>query len=178
MNFVALQCVCRCGLRIAFVASECPRMSSPCSLRAAAGRVLPSCRIRTAKNAVSLQCVRRCGLRIGFVASECRRTCRWPCCACPKKRLLAKAAEKEGIRAGDCFFSIGQRVLIGLCFFYRVETSAPGLSGYYWYIIYDSIIYSIFFATYDYSLPSPCWNSCSSSVPTLPQPSNFRKLSN
>ena len=23
--------------------------------------------------------------------------------------------------------------LIGLCFFYRLETSAPGLSGYYWY---------------------------------------------
>ena len=32
-------------------------------------------------------------------------------------------------------FSIGPSVLIGLCFFYRVETSAPGLSGYYWYIV-------------------------------------------
>ena len=32
------------------------------------------------------------------------------------------------------FFSIGLLVLIGLCFFYRLETSAPGLSGYYWYI--------------------------------------------
>ena len=37
-------------------------------------------------------------------------------------------------RAGGWFFSIGPSVLIGLCFFYRVETSAPGLSGYYWYI--------------------------------------------
>ena len=36
--------------------------------------------------------------------------------------------------AGGWFFSIGQRVLIGLCpRFYKVETSAPGLSGYYWY---------------------------------------------
>ena len=33
------------------------------------------------------------------------------------------------------FFSIGLLVLIGLCFFYRLETSAPGLSGYYWYIL-------------------------------------------
>ena len=31
------------------------------------------------------------------------------------------------------FFSIGLLVLIGLCLFYRLETSAPGLSGYYWY---------------------------------------------
>ena len=31
-------------------------------------------------------------------------------------------------------FSIGPRVLIGFCFIYRVETSAPGLSGHYWYI--------------------------------------------
>ena len=30
-------------------------------------------------------------------------------------------------------FSIGPSVLIGLCSLYRVETSAPGLSGYYWY---------------------------------------------
>ena len=43
-------------------------------------------------------------------------------------------------RAGGWFFSIGPSVLIGLCFFYRVETSAPGLSGYYWYIY---IIYFI-----------------------------------
>ena len=34
---------------------------------------------------------------------------------------------------GGCFFSIGPSVLIGLCSLYRVETSAPGLSGYYWY---------------------------------------------
>ena len=31
------------------------------------------------------------------------------------------------------FFSIGPRVLMGLCFFNRMETSAPGLSGHYWY---------------------------------------------
>ena len=35
---------------------------------------------------------------------------------------------------GGCFFSIGPSVLIGLCSLYRMETSAPGLSGYYWYI--------------------------------------------
>ena len=36
------------------------------------------------------------------------------------------------------FFSIGRRVLIGLCSFNRVETSAPGLSGHYWYIIFTT----------------------------------------
>ena len=36
-------------------------------------------------------------------------------------------------RAHD-FCSIGRRALIGLCFFYRMETSAPGLSGHYWYL--------------------------------------------
>ena len=41
-NVVAPQCVCRCGLRIAFVAFECRRMSSLCSARAAVGCVLPS----------------------------------------------------------------------------------------------------------------------------------------
>ena len=41
------------------------------------------------------------------------------------------------------FFSIGLLVLIGLCFFYRLETSAPGLSGYYWYI-YDMIQFDLF----------------------------------
>ena len=82
-----------CGLRIAFVASECPRMSSLCSARAAVGCVLPSshpnteefrcsaaraplwaahclCGIGMPKNVVAPQCVRRCGARIAFVASE------------------------------------------------------------------------------------------------------------
>ena len=42
-------------------------------------------------------------------------------------------------RKGACFFvSVGRRVLIGLCSFNRVETSAPGLSGHYWYIIFTT----------------------------------------
>ena len=41
-NLVALQCVRRCGLRIAFVASECRRMSFLCSACAAVGYALVS----------------------------------------------------------------------------------------------------------------------------------------
>ena len=41
-NFVALQRVCRCGLRVGFVASECLRTSLPCCARAAVGRAFPS----------------------------------------------------------------------------------------------------------------------------------------
>ena len=67
-NVVALQCVCRCGLRIAFVAFECRRMSSLCSARAAVGCVVP-CRIPMPQNVVSLQRARRCGLCVAFVAS-------------------------------------------------------------------------------------------------------------
>ena len=77
-NFVALQCARRCGLRIAFVASECLRISLRCGACAAVGRALrlsqPNaeefrgsavrtplwvaycvCRIRMLKNIVSLK---------------------------------------------------------------------------------------------------------------------------
>ena len=49
-------------------------------------------------------------------------------------RWRLQSSKHVSERAGGWFFSIGPSVLIGLCFFYRVETSAPGLSGYYWYI--------------------------------------------
>ena len=52
-NVVAPQCVRRCGLRIAFDASKCPRISSHPNAEQV------------------LQCVRRCGPRIAFVASVC-----------------------------------------------------------------------------------------------------------
>ena len=56
-------------------------------------------------------------------------------------RWRLQSSKHVSERAGGWFFSIGPSVLIGLCFFYRVETSAPGLSGYYWYIyIYFSAI--------------------------------------
>ena len=51
----------------------------------------------------------------------------------------SKAANMSVRRKVDVFFSIGPSVLIGLCSLYRVETSAPGLSGHYWY---KSINYS------------------------------------
>ena len=78
MNFVAVRCVRRCGLRIAFVAhaqefrcsaERTPLWATHC-LR----------RIRMPKNFVALQCVRRCGPRIAFVAAECRRIS-WLCSA-------------------------------------------------------------------------------------------------
>ena len=49
-------------------------------------------------------------------------------------RWRLQSSKHVSERAGGCFFSIGPSVLIGLCSLYRVETSAPGLSGYYWYI--------------------------------------------
>ena len=48
------------------------------------------------------------------------------------------------------FFSIGLLVLIGLCFFYRLETSAPGLSGYYWYIHKSPLNYPLLYANKPY----------------------------
>ena len=48
-------------------------------------------------------------------------------------RWRLQSSKHVSERAGGCFFSIGPSVLIGLCSLYRVETSAPGLSGYYWY---------------------------------------------
>ena len=92
-NLAAPQCVRRCGLRIAFVASAGFKISSLCSAHAPVGCVLPSshpnaedfrccavrtplwvaycvCCFRTRKNFVSLhhfvalRCARRCGLRI------------------------------------------------------------------------------------------------------------------
>ena len=114
-------------------------------------------RIRMSQNVVSLQLARRCGPRVAVVShpnsEECRfsavraplwathwfRCIRMPknmsmtCCACPKKKAARKSRGKGRNSVGWLFFSIGQGVLIGLCFFYRVETSAPGLSGYYWY---------------------------------------------
>ena len=157
MNFVAVRCVRRCGLRIAFVAyaqefrcsaERTPLWATHC-LR----------RIRMPKNFVALQCVRRCGPRIAFVAAECRRISwlcsayaavgcalssshpttqafRFPCSACAAVGCALPCCIRlpKTFVALQCmiFFSIGLLVLIGLCFFYRLETSAPGLSGYYW----------------------------------------------
>ena len=52
----------------------------------------------------------------------------------------SKAANMSVRRKVDAFFSIGPSVLIGLCSLYRVETSAPGLSGHYLYIIYTTVL--------------------------------------
>ena len=68
-----------------------------------------------------LQCVRRCGLRTA---------------------VLHPTAHHHRCLAMHDFFSTGLLVLIGLCFFYRLETSAPGLSGYYWYLILSYLILS------------------------------------
>ena len=110
-------------------------------------------RIRMSQNAVSLQLARRCGPHVAVVSHPNSEECRfsavraplwathWFRCIrmpknmsmtllrCPKKRLLAKTTEKEGIRAGDCFFSIGQRVLIGLCFFIEWKLPPPACPG-------------------------------------------------
>ena len=107
-----------------------------CGAYAAAGCALPSSHIP--KNFVALQRARRCGLRIAFVASnntsisfplQCVRRCGL------RTAVLHPTAHHHRCLAMHDFFSIGLLVLIGLCFFYRLETSAPGLSGYYWYRI-------------------------------------------
>ena len=87
-------------------------------------------RIRMSQNVVSLQLARRCGPRVAVVSHPNSEECRFSAVRAPlwathcmvslhpnaeehvddlaalarKKRLLAKAAEKEGIRSGDCFF--------------------------------------------------------------------------
>ena len=65
------------------------------------------------------------------------RAFRFPCSACAAVGCALPCCIRLPITiaALQCmiFFSIGLLVLIGLCFFYRLETSAPGLSGYYWY---------------------------------------------
>ena len=66
-----------------------------------------------------------------YVAADCvvfpNRRIRTPkkfrSAVCPKKKLLAV----------DCFFFYRPTCFYRFMFFYRVETSAPGLSGYYWY---------------------------------------------
>ena len=78
------------------------------------------------------------------------RAFRFPCSACAAVGCALPCCIRLPITiaALQCmiFFSIGLLVLIGLCFFYRLETSAPGLSGYYWYI-YIYILY-IYIHTY------------------------------
>ena len=91
MNFVAVQCVRRCGPRVAVVALECETfVALQCvrrcglrigvqGLRCSAARTpvrathCVRC-IRIPKNFVALPCVRRCGLRAVIVAAECPRT--------------------------------------------------------------------------------------------------------
>ena len=114
-NLVAPQCVRRCGLRIAFVASAGFKISSLCSAHAAAGCVLPSshpnaedfrcCAVRTPlwvaycvccfrmrKNFVSLhhfvalRCARRCGLRIAVSHPNAGE------CRCSASRTPLRAA--------------------------------------------------------------------------------------
>ena len=67
------------------------------------------------------------------------RAFRFPCSACAAVGCALPCCIRLPITiaALQCmiFFSIGLLVLIGLCFFYRLETSAPGLSGYYWYLL-------------------------------------------
>ena len=78
MNFVAVRCVRRCGLRIAYVAHAQEFRCSAVRTPLWATHCLR--RIRMPKNFVALQCVRRCGPRIAFVAPECRRIS-WLCSA-------------------------------------------------------------------------------------------------
>ena len=65
------------------------------------------------------------------------RAFRFPCSACAAVGCALPCCIRLPITiaALQCmiFFSIGLLVLIGLCFFYRLETSAPGSSGYYRY---------------------------------------------
>ena len=68
MNFVAVRCVRRCGLRIAFVAHAQEFRCSAVRTPLWATHCLRC--IRMPKTFVALQCVRRCGPRIVFVASD------------------------------------------------------------------------------------------------------------
>ena len=76
MNFVAMRCVRRCGLRVAFVAHTQEFRCSAVRTPLWATHCLR--RIRMPKNFVALRCVRRCRPRIAFVAAECRRIS-WLC---------------------------------------------------------------------------------------------------
>ena len=134
-NFVALQCVRRCGLRIAFVASDCPRPSLLCNAYAAAG-----CALSSSHPTVQAFCF-LCGAyaAVGCALSSSHPTTqafRFPCSACAAVGCALPCCIRlpKTFVALQCmiFFSIGLLVLIGLCFFNRLETSAPGLSGYYW----------------------------------------------
>ena len=181
MNFVAVRCVRRCGLRIAFVAhaqkfrcsaertplwathclrrirqpkhfvslavraplwaahcrvaSDCPRPSLLCNAYAAAG-----CALSSSHPTVQAFCF-LCGAyaAVGCALSSSHPTTqafRFPCSACAAVGCALPCCIRlpKTFVALQCmiFFSIGLLVLIGLCFFYRLETSAPGLSGYYW----------------------------------------------
>ena len=114
MNFVALRCVRRCGLRIAYVASDRPSILFP------------------------LRRVRRCGLRVVFVASDnpsisfplqCVRRCGL------RVAVLHPTAHDLRCSAMHDFFFYRLTCSYRFMFFYRLETSAPGLSGYYWYML-------------------------------------------
>ena len=87
------------------------RISYLCNAYAAAGCALSSSHLTTRA--------------FRFPCSACAAVgCALPCCI----RLPITIAALQCM----IFFSIGLLVLIGLCFLYRLETSAPGLSGYYW----------------------------------------------
>ena len=128
-----------CGLWAAHcrVASDCPRPSLLCNAYAAAG-----CALSSSHPTVQAFCF-LCGAyaAVGCALSSSHPTTqafRFPCSACAAVGCALPCCIRlpKTFVALQCmiFFSIGLLVLIGLCFFYRLETSAPGLSGYYWYI--------------------------------------------
>ena len=115
-------CYCSCGRFVASCVSHgsIKRISYLCNAYAAADCALSSSHPTTRA--------------FRFPCSACAAVgCALPCCI----RLPITIAALQCM----IFFSIGLLVLIGLCFFYRLETSAPGLSGYYWYIY--NILYII-----------------------------------
>ena len=118
------------------VASDCPRPSLLCNAYAAAG-----CALSSSHPTVQAFCF-LCGAyaAVGCALSSSHPTTqafRFPCSACAAVGCALPCCIRlpKTFVALQCmiFFSIGLLVLIGLCFFYRLETSAPGLSGYYWY---------------------------------------------
>ena len=118
------------------VASDCPRPSLLCNAYAAAG-----CALSSSHPTVQAFCF-LCGAyaAVGCALSSSHPTTqafRFPCSACAAVGCALPCCIRlpKTFVALQCmiFFSIGLLVLIGLCFFNRLETSAPGLSGYYWY---------------------------------------------
>ena len=111
-NVVAPQCVCRCGLRVAFVAFECRRMSSLCSARAAVGCVLPC---RTQCRRMWSPCSARAA--VGCVLPSAVRTQLWAAhCLC---RIRVCSARRCGLRVAilipnvvdpQCVRSCGLRI--------------------------------------------------------------------